>query len=157
MNICTDVNALLPDVAAAYQRGVAMVNAMLLVKKPGSKIITGETYRDPLVQAAYLVCGHGLQYEYVDMIFKAAGLWNVGKTEAAQEKTRTMESYHIKRRAIDFTIRDHNGVVLNPKTNQDLFINIGDIFKSVGFTWGGDWDRTAMNIGWDPGHIEYRG
>jgi peptidoglycan L-alanyl-D-glutamate endopeptidase CwlK len=119
-----------------------------------------ETLRTLAVQTAYYAQGR----EPLDAVNKKrtlAGLCLITAEENRRAITQTMKSVHLDGKAIDvvpLTIDGKIPWVINTQEIADLYKKFGEIGRSVGLEWGGDWkplDR--WGIGWDPPHYQKAG
>ncbi|MBO6100850.1 MAG: M15 family metallopeptidase [Spirochaetaceae bacterium] len=95
-----------------------------------------ETLRELSTQMAYYACGR-LPVADVKRFYAAAGLYDIGESEAKQIKTKTLNSNHMGGKAVDFA------PVVNGKIwwNAPDFVweRMGEIGESLGLKWGGRW------------------
>jgi hypothetical protein len=111
----------------------------------------GETRRLLSVQMAYYSRSR-MSVENVKAMFKAAGLWQITDEEAKIASTQTLDSYHIKGLAFDI-IPQKNGKDYW-EADKETWQTIGNIGKSFGLVWGGDFGKTLTKLGWDCPHFE---
>lgn len=87
------------------------------------------------------------------------------KRYVAEGFSKTMDSRHLDRLAVDLYILDAQGA---PVTNMELYRALGVFWESLGGRWGGRFnDRAAWrakngrdfdpahDLGWDPYHFEF--
>jgi len=121
MNVCRDLNELTPE--TKY-----LANLLLRkCKEQGIGIQITETYRSQERQNELYAQGRTIQGKIV---------------------TWTLNSLHKTRKAFDFV------PIVNGKANWNdliLFKRVGEIGKSIGLTWGGDWKTP------DRPHFQYDG
>lgn len=138
---------LLPAVKQAFERGIAKVKAK------GIAYTVTETYREYEVQVAYVLQGRA-DLAIVNKAREVAGLKPIGEEQNKNKITQTLDSFHIKRRAFDIVPVIAGKAAYNAP--KETWLAIADCFKSEGFTWGGDWGKTAAQLGWDCPHFEMR-
>lgn len=147
MPLYNDSSELLPEVKLAFDRGIVKV------KSRGINYVVTETYREYNVQVAYVLQGRA-ELSIVNKAREVAGLKPISEESNKNKITQTLDSYHIKRRAFDIVPVIAGKAAYNAP--KDLWLALADCFKSEGFTWGGDWGKTAAQLGWDCPHFEMR-
>ena len=73
-----------------------------------------------------------------------------------RKKSKTFESKHLQRLAIDLNLFIDGKYIANPKKYRVL----GELWESQGGAWGGRFgvkpEDYNVKIGWDAGHFEYK-
>jgi peptidoglycan L-alanyl-D-glutamate endopeptidase CwlK len=151
MGIIRDINALDP----AFQPvAVDFINRL---KEARLRYTVLETLRVMAVHIAYYTQGR----EPLDTVNEKrtlAGLWLIGEAENKKIVTKTMNSVHLDGKAMDIVPLMPDGKIpwaITTREIADLWKRFGEIGRSVGLEWGGDWkplDR--WGIGWDAPHYQ---
>lgn len=137
---------------AIVMEGAFQKDATLL--KYGVVMRMGEGLRTLPVQMAYYSRSR-MPVECVQAMYKAAGLYAITANEAGNAITQTLDSMHLKGRAIDWVpTKDGRDWWGAPK---EVWEAIGLVGKAVGLDWGGDWGKTVGQLGWDTPHFQIRG
>lgn len=130
---------------AIYVKAKNAFNAMNESKKLKEygveKVIISETKRELTTQMAYYSRGR-MDVEDVKKMYKAAGLYDISGVEACNKVTWTLQSNHLKGRAIDF-VPVKNGSCWWQAV-PEVWEEIGRIGESYGFTWGGRWEQKDL-------------
>jgi len=142
-----DSSELLPLVKQAFERGITKLKAK------GIAYTVTETFREYNVQVAYVLQGRA-ELAIVNRAREVAGLRPITEETNKNKITQTLDSYHIKRRAFDIVPVIGGKAAYNAP--KETWLAIAECFKSEGFTWGGDWGKTAAQLGWDCPHFEMR-
>jgi peptidoglycan L-alanyl-D-glutamate endopeptidase CwlK len=154
MSLIRTLNALDP----AFQPQAAEFIDRL--KEAGLRYTIVETLRTMAVQTAYYAQGRE-PLEVVNAKRTLAGLWLIGQEENRKVITQTMKSVHLDGKALDVAPLMPDGSIpwyIITQQTADLWKKFGEIGRSVGLEWGGDWkplDR--FGIGWDPPHYQKAG
>jgi peptidoglycan L-alanyl-D-glutamate endopeptidase CwlK len=142
----------------AFQpRAAEFINRL---KEAGLAYTVLETLRTTAVQTAYYAQGRE-PLEAVNAKRTLAGLWLITAEENRKVITQTMKSVHMDGKALDVVPLMRDGSIpWNIATQEiaDLWKQFGEIGRSAGLEWGGDWkplDR--WGIGWDPPHYQAKG
>lgn len=69
-----------------------------------------------------------------------AELYAQGRTKPGRKVTWTLKSKHCERKAFDIAMMVNGKISWNP----DDYAKAGEIGKSVGLVWGGDWKTPDM-------------
>jgi hypothetical protein len=77
-------------------------------------------------------------------------LYEQGRSKPGPIVTWTKESMHTKRMAVDIAQLDENGKITY-KTTPGFWEQMGEIGKSLGMNWGGDWKKNK-----DLPHFQYK-
>lgn len=75
-----------------------------------------------------LTCGYRTQEEQDELYVK-------GRTTSGKKVTWTRRSKHTKRIAFDIAVFKYGRISWEPRD----YLELGEIAKSLGLTWGGDW------------------
>jgi peptidoglycan L-alanyl-D-glutamate endopeptidase CwlK len=154
MGLIRTLNSLDP---AFQPQAVEFINRL---KKAGLAYTIIETARTTLVQNAYYAQGRE-PLEAVNKKRTLAGLWLITAAENKKIITQTMKSVHLDGWALDVAPLLPDGKipwVISTQEIADLWKRFGEIGRSVGLEWGGDWkplDR--WGIGWDFPHYQAKG
>jgi peptidoglycan L-alanyl-D-glutamate endopeptidase CwlK len=100
------------------------------------KVCINESLRDLSVQMAYYACGR-MKYEDVRRMYSAAGLYDIGRDEAATIKTHTLQSNHMSGKACDFVPVKDGKIWWNAP--DPVWERMGEIGEENGLKWGGRW------------------
>lgn len=149
MALIRDINSLTPAARDAAEKGLAILKAR------GIRFFVNETLRTRATQEAYHAQGRQ-PLAQVNALRSAAGLWPLTPAENKKTITDTLISKHMSGRAIDICPADLDG---NPrwKAPQAEWEAIAVVMKSVGFEWGGDWNRPRAGVmGWDAPHYQLK-
>lgn len=120
-----------------------------------SGVAPHETLRDIEVQMAYrsrllyteiaAAAGKGIAEslkptisKYVQIMYKAAGLWAIDSATAIKPNTWTMESKHLVGKAIDIVPIKDGAPCWLPETSP-VWKRMGEIGEEHGLSWGGRW------------------
>jgi peptidoglycan L-alanyl-D-glutamate endopeptidase CwlK len=127
------------------------------LKEAGLNYTIVETLRTLAVHKAYWAQGRE-PLAAVNKKRTLAGLWLIDEAENKKIITQTMKSTHLDGKALDVAPLMPDGKIPWNITTQeiaDLWKQFGEIGRSVGLEWGGEWkplDR--LGIGWDPPHYQ---
>ena len=106
-------------------------------------IIIVETRRTLATQMAYYSRGRMGKPEYVRAMYEAAGLYQPTDNECDTPNTWTLKSKHIEGRAVDLApSRDGRSIWWDAPLS--VWRRMGEIGKSAGLIWGGDWDTVDL-------------
>lgn len=122
-----------PRAQKAWQ---AMKDSEALKKLGVDDVIISETKRELATQMAYY-SRKRMSVEDVKKMYKAAGLYDISDSEARTAVTWTLESKHLKGRAIDFVPLRLGRAWWNAP--QEIWETMGEIGESCGLQWGGRW------------------
>ena len=114
----------------------AMNNDSMLQECKVEKVCVNESLRDLSVQMAYYACGR-MRYEDVRRMYAAAGLYDIGREEAATIKTQTLQSNHMSGKACDFVPCKDGKIWWNAPAG--VWERMGEIGEANGLKWGGRW------------------
>ena len=117
---------------ACYQLFAQLVAARQFVEK----VCINESLRELSVQMAYYVCGR-MRYEDVRRFYAAAGLYDIGRDEAASIKTHTLQSNHMSGKACDFVPCKDGKIWWGAP--EPVWERMGEIGEANGLKWGGRW------------------
>lgn len=126
------LDALAPDVAAKAQAALDELDAT------GAEYYVAETLRELSTQMAYYSRAR-MKVEDVQAMYKAAGLYAISATEAVKPCTWTLDSRHLKGRALDVYPAKDGKPLYNASISS--FRALSEVFKKHGFAWGGDWKQ----------------
>ncbi len=145
------VEDLLPEVAAVAQR---CLNAMVTMGIPHA---VTSTLRTQAEQQALYAQGRQL-LPTVNVLRGVAGLPPIGAAENAYTVTNAdgvkYKSNHQGGRALDVVPVNADGNPEWPYAGDPRWAQIAAVFKSQGFTWGGDWTKAKDGIDPDLPHYE---
>jgi len=148
-----DLQLLVPDMRAKVLilEGALAQNKRLA--ELGYAFRRGETGRTLTTQMAYYSRSRMAVVD-VKAMFKAAGLWSLSDVEAQTRVTDTLDSMHIKGKAVDY-VPTRNG---KDDWNAPLEVwqILGDQAAAAQLDWGGNWGKTATKLGWDCPHVQLR-
>ena len=104
-------------------------------------IYISETRRSLAVQMAYYSRSR-MSVSDVKKMYKAAGLYELSDKEAKTPNTWTLESKHIKGKAIDL-VPEKNG---KPwwSAPEKVWERMGEIGEKCGLLWGGRWKEKDL-------------
>lgn len=100
-----------------------------------------ETKRDLAVQMAYFSRSRMKNVADVKAMYKAAGLYTPSDQECVTKNTNTLDSKHIKGLAVDIVPLKNGTMWWNAP--EPVWKRMGEIGKSCGLSWGGDWKGFA--------------
>ena len=129
-----------PEIKEKAKQAIELMQKDLRLKNLGViGIGISETKRELSVQMAYYSRSR-MQPDDVVKMYKAAGLYTPSLTECKTANTWTLDSKHIQGLAIDLVpIKAGAFWWSAPK---DIWMIMGEIGKSCGLKWGGDWKNT---------------
>lgn len=134
------LNELDLDVQSKAVKTIAAMKTNEKLKSLGVETVyVNETKRSLSTQMAYYARGR-MNYEDVKRLYNAIGIYTLTEEEAKQKITWTLDSKHIKGRAIDI-VPVKNGKLwwTAPK---EVWETMGLIGEANGLTWGGRWKDT---------------
>lgn len=150
MPLHKEIHELLPEVQEMLEKAISEL------KEKDIRFSILETYREQVVQDAYYSQGRK-PIDEVNYLREKAGLIPIGINDN-YIITKTKNSYHTLRRAVDLVPVLSNGRIpwiIKDASTAALWMHIGDIMKKYGFEWGGDWNpKNEWGIGWDPAHYQ---
>ncbi len=113
-----------------------MQNDQTLKDAGVSNVYISETKRELSTQMAYYSRSR-MSVNDVKKMYKAAGLYDISESEAKTPNTWTLESKHLKGKAIDI-VPEKNG---KPwwTAPESVWERIGTIGEECGMNWGGRW------------------
>jgi len=87
-------------------------------------------------------------FNELNRLRKKYKFWELTKEEFNKKVTTTLESNHLKGKALDFCPMKNGKLDWNAPL--DVWEKCGKIAESIGFTWGGRWKRRDLpHIEWD--------
>ena len=129
-----------PDTQIKAELAIEKMRSDVELKKMGvTGIYVSETLRTLATQMAYYSRSR-MSVSDVKKMYAAAGLYKISDEEAAKANTWTLSSKHIEGKAIDL-VPEINGVILWTAPDS-VWQRMGEIGKTCGLTWGGDWSGT---------------
>jgi peptidoglycan L-alanyl-D-glutamate endopeptidase CwlK len=136
---------------------IALEKFEALLKYAGLRYKVLETYRSLEVQQAYYAQGRQ-SLIVVNSLRAHAGLYALTETENQRTITNcdgiTTKSKHQEGRAVDVVPIVNGRIPWDTVAHKDLWLQFGNLGKEAGFSWGGDWGKTATKLGWDCPHYE---
>ncbi|MGA3598568.1 M15 family metallopeptidase [Lysinibacillus agricola] len=108
--------------------------------------------------AAYKWYDYCLKNGYELLIYETIRTAEKQRQNIKKGVSQTMKSYHIVGQALDFVFIDKNGKELWSLKDYTSKIQVINYAKSLGFTWGADWDNDGK---WtdetfiDSPHLQY--
>ncbi|MCR5284853.1 MAG: M15 family metallopeptidase [Treponema sp.] len=125
------------SVQKKFQAAWDAMNASEKLKEMGvDSVAIAESKRDLTTQMAYFVRGR-MDVKYVKQFYAAAGLYEIGETEARTVCTNTLRSNHMTGRACDFVPVRKGATWWNAP--QKVWETMGAIGEANGLKWGGRW------------------
>ncbi len=125
------------SVQKKFQAAWDAMNASEKLKELGvDSVAIAESKRDLTTQMAYFVRGR-MDVKYVKQFYAAAGLYEIGETEARTVCTNTLRSNHMTGRACDFVPVRNGSTWWNAP--QKVWETMGAIGEANGLKWGGRW------------------
>lgn len=126
------------EIQSNANKFLTAVNSPEILKELNiDRVIITETKRELTTQMAYYSRGR-MKIEDVRKMYKAAGLYTPTDTECKTPNTYTLQSKHIEGKALDVVPEKDGKLLWNAPLS--IWNKIGEIGKSYGFIWGGDWN-----------------
>ena len=138
--IHTDIDKLDSAIKNKAKAAVDEMNADVTLKNMGvSGVRVIETLRELAVQMAYFSRGN-MTVDHVRAMYRAAGLYSISDADAKMPITWTLDSKHLRGRAID--IAPVKGGVVWWGAPKEVWVRMGEIGESNGLAWGGRWKNS---------------
>lgn len=147
MPVHKDIESLDPSVQEQARNAIEDMREDETIRAAGYTVIVLETRRDPDVQMAYasrLLASYvdpkyrKLAVRFVQAMYRAAGLYEIGAEEALRPNTWTLDSRHFGGTAFDVA-PSKDGKTADWKAPQAVWSCMGEIGEAHGFEWGGRW------------------